>query len=225
MGAGASRQSNAGRNGQPLVTVPSAPASLASLPDPVTHAVASGNDAGQNRVVSNLTAELMQCKAKLALVEHQLSACTKLGVPQTECIVCMDAPVDTVLLPCGHLCMCNECSSSLLQSAKVKASALRCPVCRATASTVKRIFLPVQKPRAVASKQKISEHLHAANSAALPGTSQSIDRPPLICARDGAVSLASFPSAHAESASALFSKTSPASFAFLQAHLDLATVR
>ncbi|OWM74207.1 probable E3 ubiquitin-protein ligase LUL4 [Punica granatum] len=41
-----------------------------------------------------------------------------------ECVICMTEPKDTAVLPCRHMCMCNECSKALrLQSNK-------CPICR-----------------------------------------------------------------------------------------------
>jgi hypothetical protein len=32
---------------------------------------------------------------------------------ESECIICMDAPADTLVLPCGHICVCKNCSSNL----------------------------------------------------------------------------------------------------------------
>ncbi|KAG9132125.1 hypothetical protein Leryth_026466, partial [Lithospermum erythrorhizon] len=40
------------------------------------------------------------------------------------CVICMTEPKDTALLPCRHMCMCNECAKALrLESDK-------CPICR-----------------------------------------------------------------------------------------------
>lgn len=39
-----------------------------------------------------------------------------------KCIVCIDNPKEIICLPCGHVCLCEDCSS------KVQ---LTCPVCRA----------------------------------------------------------------------------------------------
>jgi len=94
--------------------------------------------------VSELASELMTCKAKLQLAQDKLHRTP--GVPNTECIVCLDATVDTVILPCGHLCLCSDCGKSLVQVAKQRAQALRCPLCRIQASTTQRIFLHVEKP-------------------------------------------------------------------------------
>lgn len=40
--------------------------------------------------------------------------------PKLACRVCMDSQIDVLLLPCGHLCTCLECSNELRT----------CPVCR-----------------------------------------------------------------------------------------------
>ena len=54
--------------------------------------------------------------------------------PPADCAVCLSAPPDTALLPCGHLCMCGACA------ARVMASTRRCPLCRLAAQTSSRIF-------------------------------------------------------------------------------------
>jgi len=44
---------------------------------------------------------------------------------ENECIVCLAASKDAVLIPCGHICMCFDCSK------QVQASSNSCPICRA----------------------------------------------------------------------------------------------
>lgn len=41
-----------------------------------------------------------------------------------ECVICMSAARDTMVLPCRHMCMCQECASAL------KTQTSRCPICR-----------------------------------------------------------------------------------------------
>ena len=48
------------------------------------------------------------------------------------CVVCMDAPLQMVLVPCGHMCVCEECSSQILQ----------CPLCRTPTENALKVFLP-----------------------------------------------------------------------------------
>ena len=41
---------------------------------------------------------------------------------ESECIICMDNACDIVIVPCGHYCMCSECSKRLTKR--------ECPICR-----------------------------------------------------------------------------------------------
>lgn len=53
--------------------------------------------------------------------------------PVKECIICMDNPVDCVLIECGHMLCCVRCGSRLAE----------CPVCRQNVVRCIRVF-PVQ---------------------------------------------------------------------------------
>ncbi len=44
-----------------------------------------------------------------------------------DCVVCLAAPINSVLIPCGHLAMCWDCCSNLM---KVENSKKTCPICR-----------------------------------------------------------------------------------------------
>ncbi|XP_031816932.1 baculoviral IAP repeat-containing protein 3 isoform X2 [Sarcophilus harrisii] len=50
---------------------------------------------------------------------------------ERTCKVCMDKEVSVVFIPCGHLVVCKECSSSLR----------KCPICRSTIKGTIRTFL------------------------------------------------------------------------------------
>ncbi|CAI9735227.1 E3 ubiquitin-protein ligase MGRN1-like [Octopus vulgaris] len=43
----------------------------------------------------------------------------------SECVICMSDMRDTLILPCRHLCLCNNCAESLRYQAS------NCPICRA----------------------------------------------------------------------------------------------
>ena len=49
----------------------------------------------------------------------------------TLCVVCLSAPKDTVLVPCGHFCSCNSCSGALTA----------CPMCRQQIQYRQRVFV------------------------------------------------------------------------------------
>eukprot|EP00928_Gymnodinium_smaydae_P073720 TRINITY_DN56872_c0_g1_i1.p1 TRINITY_DN56872_c0_g1~~TRINITY_DN56872_c0_g1_i1.p1 ORF type:complete len:656 (+),score=39.55 TRINITY_DN56872_c0_g1_i1:42-2009(+) len=52
-----------------------------------------------------------------------------------SCVVCLESPADSAVIPCGHMCGCQSC----LQSIKSSREAL-CPICRGPVSSVIRIF-------------------------------------------------------------------------------------
>ena len=43
---------------------------------------------------------------------------------EEECLVCLSEKKDTLIMPCGHFCICSECGQGLI---KAKQS---CPICR-----------------------------------------------------------------------------------------------
>jgi len=55
-----------------------------------------------------------------------------------ECKVCFDAPIQTAILPCGHACLCYDCSIKI-QHADFEDTG-RCPVCRQRMVEVKNIY-------------------------------------------------------------------------------------
>lgn len=32
-----------------------------------------------------------------------------------ECLICLDSVKDTVIMPCGHLCVCSDCGKSCVK--------------------------------------------------------------------------------------------------------------
>jgi E3 ubiquitin-protein ligase RGLG len=52
------------------------------------------------------------------------------------CAICLDAPRDTALVPCGHACLCFRCAGDVMRSPRPE-----CPICRATPSAHMRLYL------------------------------------------------------------------------------------
>jgi hypothetical protein len=53
---------------------------------------------------------------------------------ESQCAVCMSAPADTTILPCGHQCVCYADALRLWQVNR------QCPICRSTIGSFKRFF-------------------------------------------------------------------------------------
>jgi hypothetical protein len=57
------------------------------------------------------------------------------------CCVCMDAPREAALVPCGHLALCLQCAMQLKAAAHAKGAQWCCPVCRLPVKSFIRIYL------------------------------------------------------------------------------------
>lgn len=49
----------------------------------------------------------------------------------SECVICLSAPKDTVLVPCGHYCVCSSCAANVPS----------CPMCRTVIQFRQKVFL------------------------------------------------------------------------------------
>jgi hypothetical protein len=47
------------------------------------------------------------------------------------CVICMDNRINTVMVPCGHFCICHPCARELSHV---------CPICRSHVQMVQRIY-------------------------------------------------------------------------------------
>jgi Zinc finger, C3HC4 type (RING finger)/H-type lectin domain len=53
-----------------------------------------------------------------------------------ECKICFAAQINTAIVPCGHMCVCFDCSKLITADKKNS----RCPICKAKISTVLKTF-------------------------------------------------------------------------------------
>jgi len=51
--------------------------------------------------------------------------------PKRECVVCYDKEPTMAMIPCGHVCACDDCAEFLRD----------CPMCRAPVLEARRIYL------------------------------------------------------------------------------------
>jgi len=47
-----------------------------------------------------------------------------------DCIICMSKGRDTAVLPCRHMCMCQECAKALISPDNTSSTRAKCPICR-----------------------------------------------------------------------------------------------
>mmetsp|Transcript_52345 Transcript_52345/g.148202 ORF Transcript_52345/g.148202 Transcript_52345/m.148202 type:complete len:541 (-) Transcript_52345:6-1628(-) len=93
-----------------------------------------------------LSAEQTQSELRAALAEVAVATleatawqadARELGqrLQEQECVVCLQQPSDTAILPCGHCCVCGPCGAAV-HAARPPV----CPMCRGDIAGVARIF-------------------------------------------------------------------------------------
>ena len=129
--------------------------------------------------VTSLMDELRQAKAKVVSTERKLEdmekAAENKGVPSTECLVCLNACVNAVLVPCGHLCMCVACANTLQTNTK---SAFSCPLCRMQVANIHRVYLPIEQPPPKPKKITTPRSTKSAAAKAQPAAEMGVQTSP-----------------------------------------------
>lgn len=41
-----------------------------------------------------------------------------------ECLICLTEPKNTIIMPCGHMCVCGDCGKTIIDKKYT------CPICR-----------------------------------------------------------------------------------------------
>ena len=77
----------------------------------------------------------------LQLQQMQAELGSGSGTPQpdedeTLCVLCLDAPKDHIIIPCGHQCVCEACAEKLKE-----ARSPLCPFCRAPINSTHKVFV------------------------------------------------------------------------------------
>lgn len=57
--------------------------------------------------------------------------------PKGACVVCLEVPADSAVVPCGHMCACHTCL------VRIQACSARCPVCRGPVTSTIKIYRAV----------------------------------------------------------------------------------
>jgi hypothetical protein len=56
---------------------------------------------------------------------------------ETLCVLCLDAPKDHIITPCGHQCVCGACAEKLKRVKRNPA----CPICRGPINATFKVFV------------------------------------------------------------------------------------
>ncbi|TNJ26495.1 Ankyrin repeat protein 2 [Giardia muris] len=83
--------------------------------------------------VSELTAENEYLKKKLSLFRNSNDEVENSISDPLTCIVCLRNPKDTLLQPCGHLCVCSTCAKQIMNQT--------CPLCRTPIESTVKVHL------------------------------------------------------------------------------------
>ena len=60
-----------------------------------------------------------------------------------NCSVCLTNPLEMLLKPCGHICLCHQCLTLLLNNSygQPSSSQPKCPICREDVIDSERVYL------------------------------------------------------------------------------------
>eukprot|EP01084_Bolivina_argentea_P023232 43324_1 len=80
--------------------------------------------------------EKKKFKQELKIEENETdeNAKTSNG-PVGECVVCLDAKRNHIIIPCGHVCICGQCKEAYEQQDDAK-----CPMCRGSIESILKAF-------------------------------------------------------------------------------------
>jgi len=74
-----------------------------------------------------------EAERKLAAMAAEAQRARAAVAESSECAVCMGQK-NHVLIPCGHLCVCEHCAGSIM------ASSQQCPVCRSAVVQILKVY-------------------------------------------------------------------------------------
>jgi hypothetical protein len=120
-----------------------AAAEEAAVAAAVKAAAAAEAAAERQKMEEDLAALTLQMQSD-ALRLQQMQA--QLGVPpaapaphpdddEDQCVMCFDAPKDHIIIPCGHVCVCEACAKQLTQMENPS-----CPICRTAIQHTNKVF-------------------------------------------------------------------------------------
>ncbi|GFH56313.1 hypothetical protein CTEN210_12789 [Chaetoceros tenuissimus] len=62
------------------------------------------------------------------------------GHSSSVCIICLQHPRSHAFVPCGHMCLCDNCASRSPYSQDLQRHNISCPICRKSTSAIMKIY-------------------------------------------------------------------------------------
>jgi len=99
-------------------------------------------DKFDSREKAKLQSELNQVKSKLLELEKRTEEQQSLKLNNGKsddnlCVICLVSPKNHAIVPCGHLCLCENCSVHYVDNDKKSGS---CPICRNDVTMVMKVY-------------------------------------------------------------------------------------
>jgi hypothetical protein len=85
--------------------------------------------------VQNDMLALQQVQAQLGVPPAAPAPAPHPDDAEDQCVLCFDAPKDHIIIPCGHMCVCQACANQLTQM-----SVPSCPICRGAIQQTNKVF-------------------------------------------------------------------------------------
>ena len=77
-----------------------------------------------------------QLKAELRRQKKTHDDVDQKGTIKGSCSVCLVETAEVIIQPCGHVCMCRDCSNTLMENGDKK-----CPICRSKIKRIQNVYL------------------------------------------------------------------------------------
>jgi hypothetical protein len=102
-------------------------------------AVAAAERLQMEEEMAALALSVQSDALRLQQMQAQLGVPPAAPAPHPEealCVMCLDARMDHIIIPCGHQCVCGACAEALK-----RADHPACPLCREPISVTAKVFL------------------------------------------------------------------------------------
>lgn len=105
----------------------------------IMHAVMEGFASGD---FDSITKRIEMLSARLAVARGRENTENPAIADDRLCSVCLSQPIEMIVVPCFHACLCTQCAGSGLPGTQHRPQFRECPICRGRVEKVNRVFFP-----------------------------------------------------------------------------------